>query len=128
MQACHNPPQSGHQGEVKTLQRLRQHYHWYNMGSDVRLHILRCPQCKAQKSHVPMQQAKLQTYQAGAPMDRLHLDVLGPFPVSECGNKYVLVIIDQFTRWVEAFPIPDQGAETTAKTFVNDFISFWIPT
>ncbi|XP_016345522.1 uncharacterized protein LOC107691443 [Sinocyclocheilus anshuiensis] len=38
------------------------------------------------------------------------------------GNKYVLIIIDQFTRWVEAFPVPDQGAETTAKTLVYEFI------
>lgn len=56
-------------------------------------------------------------------MDHLHLDVLGPFPISSSGNKYVLVIMDQFTRWVEAFPIPGQGAETTAKKLVKDFMS-----
>ena len=30
--ACHDPPQSGHLGEAKTLQRLWQSYHWYGMG------------------------------------------------------------------------------------------------
>ncbi|KAI3369367.1 hypothetical protein L3Q82_007468 [Scortum barcoo] len=123
MQASHNPPQSGHLGDAKTLQRLRQSYHWYGMGGDLGKYIQKCPQCKAQKSSSPTQRARLQTYQAGAPMDRLHLDVLGPFPISSSGNKYILVIMDQFTRWVEALPIPDQGAETMAKTLVNHFIA-----
>ena len=93
------------------------------MGGDLSKYIQRCPQCKAQKSSSPTQRARLQTYQAGAPMDWWHLDVLGPFPISSSGNMYILVIMDQFTRWVEAFPIPDQGADTTAKTLVNHFIA-----
>lgn len=123
LQACHNPPQSGHLGEAKTLERLRQSYYWYRMGDDVHLFIKRCPHCNARKASGPLKKAKLQNYQAGAPLDRLHLDILGPFPVSSSGNKYILIIIDQFTRWVEAFPIPDQGAETTAKKLVYEFIA-----
>uniref|UniRef100_A0A146QJK2 Pol polyprotein n=1 Tax=Fundulus heteroclitus TaxID=8078 RepID=A0A146QJK2_FUNHE len=93
------------------------------MGGDVHLFVKMCPHCSACKSTGPKKRAKLQGYQVGAPLDRLHLDILGPFPVSSSGNKYILVIIDQFTRWVEAFPIPDQGAETTAKKLVYDFIA-----
>ncbi|XP_023205547.1 uncharacterized protein LOC106700194 [Xiphophorus maculatus] len=123
MQACHDPPLSGHLGETKTLQRLRQSFHWYGMGSDLHKYIQQCPQCKGLKSSSPSKKAKLQSYQAGAPMDRLHLDILGPFPISSSGNKYILVIMDQFTRWVEAFPVPDQGAETTARMLVNNFLA-----
>ena len=49
MLACHNPPQPGHLGETKTLQRLRQSYHWYGVGGDLSKYIQRCPQCKARK-------------------------------------------------------------------------------
>uniref|UniRef100_A0A3Q2QXS5 Integrase catalytic domain-containing protein n=1 Tax=Fundulus heteroclitus TaxID=8078 RepID=A0A3Q2QXS5_FUNHE len=93
------------------------------MGSDLHKYIQQCPQCKGLKSSSPSKKAKLQSYQAGAPMDRLHLDILGPFPISSSGNKYILVIMDQFTRWVEAFPVPDQGAETTARMLVNNFLA-----
>ena len=56
-------------------------------------------------------------------MERIHLDILGPFLESERGNKYVLVIMDQYTKWVEAYPVPDQGAETTARTLVFEFMA-----
>ncbi len=39
LQACHNPPQSGHLGEGKTLEQLRQSFQWYGMGGDVHLYI-----------------------------------------------------------------------------------------
>ncbi|RXN38748.1 Retrovirus-related Pol polyprotein from transposon 412 [Labeo rohita] len=94
LQACHNPAQAGHAGEEKTLMRLRSRYHWYNMGNDVRLFVKKCPQCSSCKITGQMGRAKLQNYQAGAPMDRLHLDVLEPFPESKSGNRYILVIID----------------------------------
>lgn len=42
-----------------------------------------------------------------------------PFP----SLKYILVIIDQFTRWVEAAPIAEQSAEITAKKLVCEFIA-----
>lgn len=120
LQACHNPPQAGHLGEVKTLERQRQSYHWYGMREDVHLCLKRCHACKTTGT---VKRAKLQSYQAGAAPDQLHLDILGPFPVSSSGNKYILIIIDQFTRWVEAFHVPNQGAETTARKLVYDFIA-----
>ncbi len=56
-------------------------------------------------------------------MDRVATDILGPFPQSDQGNRYVLLVGDYFTRWVEAYPIPNFTAETVASKIVYEFIA-----
>jgi hypothetical protein len=56
-------------------------------------------------------------------MERVHLDVLGPLTKSNKGNTLILLIVDQFTKWVECYPLPDQSAELVAKTMVDEFFS-----
>ena len=51
------------------------------------------------------------------------MDILGPFPPSQSGNRYILLMIDQFTKWVEIHAIPEQTAEQTARIAVNQFFT-----
>lgn len=51
----------------------------------------------------------------GAPLDRLATDILGPLPTTPRGNRYVLVVTDHFTNWVEILPVPDQTAITCTE-------------
>ena len=50
------------------------------------------------------------------------MDILGPLPETNAGNSYVLVVGDYFTKWMEAYPIPNQDAITVANKLVNEFI------
>ena len=50
------------------------------------------------------------------------MDIVGPFPKSDQGKKYVLIISDYFTRWTEAYPISNQEAVTIAETLVKEYI------
>ena len=42
----------------------------------------------------------MKKYNVGSPMERIAMDILGPLPTSDNGNKYILVVSDYFTRWV----------------------------
>jgi hypothetical protein len=51
------------------------------------------------------------------------MDVLGPLKKTSRGNIVVLVVADLFTKWIEAYPLPNQEAETVARTLVGEFMS-----
>ena len=56
------------------------------------------------------------------PLERIAMDIVGPLPVTERGNRYILVVGDYFTRWKEAYPMKDMEAQTVACILVNEFI------
>lgn len=61
-------------------------------------------------------------------MERVAVDVLGPFPLTDLGNRYVIVAMDYFTKWPEAYAVPDQTASTTAGKLVTEmFCRFGAP-
>ena len=47
----------------------------------------------------------------------------GTYPFSHSGNVYILMLVNQFTKWLECYPLPDQNAETIAKAMVEGFIA-----
>jgi len=49
------------------------------------------------------------------------MDILGPLPESSNRNLYVLVVSDYFTRWTEAYALPNQEADTVAHKLINEF-------
>jgi len=56
------------------------------------------------------------------------LDDVGPLPVTDKGNKYLLTFIDHFTRFCAATPIARQDTETIAREFVTKIITqFGVP-
>ena len=62
-------------------------------------------------------------YHAGAPLEWLHLDILGPFVPSQAGNKYILMLVCQITKWIEAYPLQDQKSNKVARVVIDNFIS-----
>ena len=60
-------------------------------------------------------------------MQMVAVDILGPFPESASGNKYILVVMEYFTRWAEAYAIPNQEAATIAKKLTEEFFRFSPP-
>ena len=120
---CHDLPASGHQGILRTKLRISEKYHWYKMCSDIKDYVRSCQACNKNKKATRNARCHMTQFHAGVPMERVHLDFLGPMPETKSGNAYVLMMVDQFTKWVECIPLPSQTAEVTARAAVNEFFS-----
>lgn len=113
---------AGHLGVNKMLHKVQRRYYWVGLAADVRLWVKRCTTCARLKNPPKKNKAPLQRYRVGAPIERVAMDILGPLPETDNGNKYVLVVGDYFTKWIESYPLPDQEAETVARVLVQEFI------
>ena len=82
-----------------------------------------CRVCVAKKGPSSKGKSPLQIYNVGTPFQRVQMDILGPLPRTSSGNKYLLVIVDCFTKWVEAFPVRNIRTRTIAEVFVNEVVS-----
>ena len=120
---CHNSKECGHLGEDKTLNRLKGRFYWYGMARDSNLHVKQCATCNRSKKGNRTARSPLGSYHAGYPMERVHLDIVGPFHKSKSGNRYILVMVDQFTKWVELAALPEYNAQLTAKSVLQHFIA-----
>ena len=63
----------------------------------------------------------MQPIQAGHPLEVVAMDLTGHFSESPEENLYILVVGDNFTKWMEAYTLPDQEATTVAKKLVDEF-------
>ena len=123
LQHCNDDRVAGHLRKDKTIQRIKQYCIWHQMGSDITNYVLTCNICNRYKNANVKPRHALQAYHAGSPMERLHIDILGPFNQSDDKNSYVLMMIDQFTKWVEMAAIPEQSALLTSKKVLVRFIA-----
>ena len=60
--------------------------------------------------------------QCTMPNQRIHMDLFGPLKTSQSGKKYIMVVTDAFTKYVELIAIPDKTAETVANTLFTKWL------
>ena len=128
LEESHAGSMGGHLGEARTLNRVKEKYFWPGHANSVREWCRTCSNCAARKSPTQKQRGALQSVRTGYPLEMVAADIMGPLPTSKQGNRYILVVSDYFTRWVEAYAIPNMEATTVAQKLIdNMFCRFSLP-
>jgi hypothetical protein len=123
LKQVHDSLLGGHLGQKKTREKLKRRFYWFEQREDSNAYVLKCDVCSSPTRPAKPPRAPMGTMTTGAVLDRLSTDILGPLPETVRGNKYILVVSDYFSKWVEIFPISDQTAITTARVILNEVIS-----
>ena len=124
LEMLHDSVTGGHMGIRRTLARARLRFYWHKQRESVQLWCKGCAKCAARKmGGVQKQRASLRKHVTGEPFTRVGIDISGPYNATGDGNKYILVVSDYFTKWVEAYPMRDMEAKTVAEVLVENFIS-----
>jgi hypothetical protein len=118
---CHNST-VGHHGVKRTLEKLKtMKFKTKYLPEYVKLFVRRCPACQKMSQIKPVIETIPFTTASYGVMIKLNMDTIGPLPESEEGHKYILVIIDCFSRWVELYTCKTTEAEEAAKHLL-DFV------
>ena len=96
----------GHMGANRMLETIRLRYFWIGMEAEINQHCRDCINCKLSKSYQRRPRVPLMKYEdTSRPLDRVHVDLTGPLPVTTAKNKYILVIKDYLTKYVWLVPL-----------------------
>ena len=120
---CHRSAR--HQGRDCTLSLMKEHFWWPGMSQALLKAIANCRRCiqYEAKGQLPPMQPIICT----EPMELVHIDYVG-MEVTVATDKKpvvknVLVVVDHFTRYIQAFVMKNHMARTTARVLYNNYFS-----
>jgi transposase InsO family protein len=124
----HDSVTAGHLGVKKTLQNIRKRFFWIGLRKDVETWCKKCTICASRKSPQMKNKAPMKQFNCGARWERISIDFVGPFALTKKGNKYLMVVVDQFTKWTECVPLPNIETITVANALIEKVLqTFGMP-
>ena len=118
MSTQHDSSTANHPSEMHMYDTLREIVWWPAMLSEISNYVKNCPEClksKKNKVKIPVQPVTLPT----RPWEEVAFDFQGPFPLTDKGNRYIMVAMDTLTRYAESVPLPDIEVKTVSEAIIN---------
>jgi hypothetical protein len=121
LREIHDGKTGAHPSTTRMYDKLREYAWWPSMLSDINKYIAHCSVCQRTKWNKGVVLPQPMSLPDG-PWSHVSIDHIGPLPLTARGNLHILVAKCRFTKYVEAWAVPDTDALTTVKYLLNGII------
>ncbi|GBM53839.1 Retrovirus-related Pol polyprotein from transposon 297 [Araneus ventricosus] len=112
-----------HLGFAKTYDRIRRKYCWPGLYGSVRRYVSHCRECQRRNSPPQLPSGQLHPIKPpDIPFNKIGVDLLGRFPITRNGNRWIIVRTDYLTRSTVTKALPTAEATEIAKFLVEEII------
>ncbi|KAF8768442.1 Retrovirus-related Pol polyprotein like [Argiope bruennichi] len=127
LEMCHEST-SAHLGVTKTKDRALKYYFWPNCVKDIENYVRSCDPCQRigkprEKTKAPLKLVPV----ISEIFSKLNIDCVGPLPISEKNNRYLLTAMCMSSKYPDAIPIEDLTSITVINAMLNVFSRMGFP-
>lgn len=117
LEKAHCEPQMGHLGTQKTYMRIVVNYYWPGCYREVAKFVHYCEVCQTCKVDQTAPTGLMGQQIVESPWIVVAADIMEPFPPSRYNFKYILVIQDIFTKWIEVKDLRNATGKLITEAF-----------
>ncbi|XP_058768343.1 uncharacterized protein LOC131642076 [Vicia villosa] len=115
-------------GRSLARKALRAGYYWPTMQQDAKEHVRKCDKCQRHADMPLAPPNELKSLSSPWPFSTWGMDLLGPFPVGSYQNKYLVVAVDYFTKWIEAEALAKITSQNVLRFYKRNVLArFGVP-
>ncbi|KAK7904447.1 hypothetical protein WMY93_017054 [Mugilogobius chulae] len=111
----------GHLGAERMVTLARERFFWPRMRQEMEHYVTQVCSCMKRKKPNRVTRTPLQSIETSAPFEMISIDFVH---LERCtgGEEYILVVVDHFTKYAQAYATKDKAGKTAAKKLFDDYI------
>nr|GEX65587.1 reverse transcriptase domain-containing protein [Tanacetum cinerariifolium] len=126
LKAYHSGPTGGHYEANYTAKKVFDSgFYWPTIYKDAFELVKHCDSCQRQGKISQRDEMPQNSIQVCEIFNFWGIDFMRPFPSSK-GNKYILIIVDYLSKWVEAKALPTNDTRVVVKFLKSLFSRPWV--
>ena len=114
----------GHLRINRTVARIAEYFYWPALRKITANNICRCLTCELFKLPKENTLAKLQPIKSTKTFEITEINFIGPMPETTNGNRYILSIVDHFSKYAITYATSKQDTQTVIECLTKLFAEF----